>query len=339
MAVQPAGKLSDKTRFTLFHIGGWIIYAAYLMGINSMGDRSFRFSYVIGYIIPFIIVFYASLYCLQFFNRQNGALLGTTAIVCMFAGICVAVYIYVYSILPLFGIQLYIKNSFNLEQFVQNIIGYTVRFFVFATLYFVVQNYYRKKALQAQSEAALLRAQIQPHFLYNTLNVFYAQTQPLSLALADNIHKLSRIMRYSMEQVELNNETVLLSQELRQLQLLIDINQLRFSQRLSIIYEVNGNIEDQTIPPLSLITLVENAFKHGDLKDCAIPLRIIVTLTLNQLHFYCSNKKRSRPVYGNSSGIGMENLKKRLDYSFKNRYKLSIHDEASIYSVSLTINY
>jgi sensor histidine kinase YesM len=339
MAVQPVGKLSDKTQFTLLHIGGWIIYSAYLMGINSMGNHSFRFSYVIGYIIPFIVVFYASLYCLQFFNRKYGAILGVTAVLLMFGLLCLAVYVYVYDILPLFGVQLYLKNSFNLVQFIQNIVGYTIRFFVFALLYFVVQNYYRKKALQAQSEAALLRAQIQPHFLYNTLNTFYAQAHPLSEDLANNIHKLSDIMRYSLEQVGLHNEMVLLSHELKQLQLLIDINQLRFSHGLFIIYEVNGEVVDQLIPPLSLITLVENAFKHGNLKDPAIPLKIIVTLSLKHLHFYCSNKKRSRPVYGNSSCVGMNNLKKRLDFSFKNHYKLMVRDEETRYSVSLTINY
>jgi sensor histidine kinase YesM len=339
MVPQLVRKLSDNAQFTLMHICGWIAYAVYLMMLNHIGDQSFQLGHLIGYLIPFIAVFYTSLYCLRFFNKKHGLLLGSAALVIMFAIICLVVYVYVYTILPAFGVRLYLTNSFHLGQFVRNILEYTVRFFIFALLYFFIQNYYRKKLLQAKSEIALLRAQIQPHFLYNTLNVFYSQAQSLNNDLADNIHRLSRIMRYTLEQAELNNETVLLRQELKQLQFLIEINQARFSHGLFITYEFNDDIEDLCIPPLSLMTLVENAFKHGDLKDEAMPLTIAVTTSPNHLHFYCSNKKRSRPVYGTSSGVGMSNLKKRLDYSFKDRYKLVVTNEPAQYTVSLTINY
>jgi hypothetical protein len=339
MTVRPFGKLSDKAQFTILHVCGWILYAAYLMGLNSLGNSSFRFSYVIGYLIPFMAVFYASLFSLHFFDKKYGAILGATALLIMFGSSCLLVYIYVYGLLPLFGVKLYLNDKFHIEQFIQNVLVYTVRFFVFALLYYVIQNYYRKKTLQAQSEAALLRAQIQPHFLYNTLNTFYAKALSLDGNFADNIYKLSLIMRYSLEQAEQNNETVLVGQELKQLQLLIDINQLRYSQKLKIRYEINGDIDDQIIPPLALLTIVENAFKHGDLKDPAIPLHIIVTLSFNQLHFYCINKKRSQPIDLDSTRIGMDNLLKRLEFSFKKKYKLTVHNELDSFSVSLTINY
>lgn len=339
MAIRPFRKLSDRVQFILLHILGWLIYASYLLMLNSLGDNSFKLSYVIGYIIPFIAVFYASLFCLQFFNKKYGVLLGLTALVVMFCVICLAVYGYVYWVLPLFGLRLYLKETFNMTQFIQNILVYTVRFFVFALLYFFMQNYYRKKTLQAQSEAALLRAQIQPHFLYNALNIFYDRAQLLDKDLADNIYKLSRIMRYSLEQIEQNNETVPVSLELKQLQLLIDINQLRFSQGLQIRYEIHGDEDDQTIPPLALITIVENAFKHGDLKDFVTPLSIKVNLSAKQLDFSCSNKKRSKPADKGSTRIGMDNLIKRLEHSFKNRYTLTVHNELERYSVLLTINY
>ena len=189
---------------------------------------------------------------------------------------------------------------------------------------------------QLFTEINFLKAQINPHFLYNTLNTLYSQAQACSEELAENILKLSEIMRYSLESLDNEKGTVRLCKELEHLQNLIDIHQLRFSNKLHIDYRVTGEMGDRQVPPLSIITAVENAFKYGDLRNPDFPLRIDVTTDENQIHFYCSNKKKNGSIE-HSHGIGISNMKKRLDMAFANRYEIKTKDDKEHYSFELTV--
>lgn len=189
-----------------------------------------------------------------------------------------------------------------------------------------------------QYEYAFLRAQINPHFLHNTLNVLFSQALDVSQELADNILKLSSIMRYSLENLEQINGKVLVETELAQLRTLIDINTLRFGNTIAISYSIQGKLEEQYVPPLSLITIVENAFKYGDIKDPLNPLVIKVILKPNEVYFYCKNKKKENHVQFSSLNIGITNLSKRLDIAFKDRYVLNVKNEKDFYTFELTVN-
>ncbi len=186
-------------------------------------------------------------------------------------------------------------------------------------------------------EYAFLRSQVNPHFLHNTLNVLFSQAMEYSQELADNICKLSRMMRYSMESIEHDSDKVPVQKELDNLKLLIEINNIRFADSRAIQYEIVGEPNGQMLPPLSIITIVENAFKYGDLKDPDHPLTIRVVLRPQQVYFYCRNKKRKNNLQL-SSGIGITNLSKRLDVAFKNKYNMDAKDEEGFYTFELTLN-
>jgi two-component system LytT family sensor kinase len=188
----------------------------------------------------------------------------------------------------------------------------------------------------SQANFNFLKAQINPHFLHNTLNFFYAKALPLSSELSEGILCLSDIMRYALNEGG-KDEKALLKDEIEHLENVIKINQFRFSNNLNVQFEVSGVTAGAMIVPFVLITLVENAFKHGDLKNRDNPIVIRVIVENKRLHFYCRNKKN--PGFKDiSTGIGLQNILKRLDIMYGNDYSYKVQEDADFYSTELIIN-
>ncbi|WP_343689882.1 histidine kinase [Chitinophaga sp.] len=196
----------------------------------------------------------------------------------------------------------------------------------------------RIEADRLKSEYAFLRAQINPHFLHNTLNLFYTKSIMVSEELSEGILTLCEIMRYSMHTGEQDVDTVPLSREIEHVQNVIKINQLRFSNRLQVIFDIDGEMNDIRIIPLVIITLVENAFKHGELNNDRHPLvmQLKVSEEEGTIYFSTHNRKKTGPKEL-SNGIGMDNIKRRLEATYKNNYSLTTTEEADNYTVSLWI--
>jgi two-component system, LytTR family, sensor kinase len=148
---------------------------------------------------------------------------------------------------------------------------------------------------KSQANFNFLKAQINPHFLHNTLNFLYAKSLPYSTELSEGILTLSDIMRYALSEGNARNGKAPLRDEIEHVRNVIKINQLRFSNNLNVQCEVEGVINGAEIIPFVLITLVENAFKHGDLKTSEHPIIIKVKVDDGKLYFYCHNKKKSGP--------------------------------------------
>jgi hypothetical protein len=190
---------------------------------------------------------------------------------------------------------------------------------------------------KAQANFNFLKAQINPHFLHNTLNFLYSKSLPYSAELSEGILTLSDIMRYSLSEGNQRDGKASLTDEVEHVNNVIKINQLRFENQLQVQFKVQGNLNGVSIVPFVLITLVENAFKHGDLRDAEHPIDIQLTVTENQIHFICGNKKKNGPK-PLSTGIGLENIKKRLDLAYGDQYRFVIQDEPEYYTADLTIN-
>lgn len=182
-----------------------------------------------------------------------------------------------------------------------------------------------------------LKAQINPHFLHNTLNFLYAKSIPYSPELSEGILTLSEIMRYALGENSVKDGKAALKDEIEHMRNVIKIHQLRFGNSLQVQFDVSGIVNGAVIIPFVLITIVENAFKHGNLKSAEHPIEIKLTIEQNSLFFYCRNKKKTGPKEL-STGIGLDNIKKRLDLAYGNRYGLSIKDESDLYTTQLTIH-
>ncbi len=201
-----------------------------------------------------------------------------------------------------------------------------------------VRNELQREKLEA--ELNFLKAQINPHFLFNTLNSLYALTLKKSDAAPEIVLKLSEMMRYML--YETNEVLVPLQNEWQYLKNYIDLEQLRLGHRSEVHFLLNGDIQYQRIAPFLLATFVENAFKHGVGQRLA-DSRIDIELTINatQLHFSCTNNKPEIAPQivpkGIANGIGLVNVRRRLDLLYPNKYELIINSEAKMYSVFLDL--
>ncbi|RFZ81333.1 histidine kinase [Mucilaginibacter terrenus] len=184
------------------------------------------------------------------------------------------------------------------------------------------------------AELSFLKSQINPHFLFNSLNSIYSLAYQKSDTTPEAILKLSEIMRYML--YECNDNKVDLAKELQYLQNYIDLQKIRFGNKAFINYEVNGEVTNQQIVPLLLISFIENAFKHGVANDPASPITLRINLTDGHLYFFVQNKKHSHNRDA-SGGIGLINVRRRLDLLYPSKYNLEIRDEDDTYTCQLSL--
>jgi len=189
-----------------------------------------------------------------------------------------------------------------------------------------------KQNLEQQLE--YLRYQINPHFLMNTLNNIHALIDIDGERAKESILQLSKIMRFML--YEGAKQLVPLSRELTFTQDYIGLMRMRLTDRVKVSVSMPQQVPDSQIPPLVLITFVENAFKHGVSYRQESFISMAVQVADSQLHFTCRNSKipKTDEQHG---GVGLQNVKQRLDLIYGNGYTLKIADLADIYDVSLTL--
>ncbi|MCK8495528.1 MULTISPECIES: sensor histidine kinase [Spirosoma] len=191
-----------------------------------------------------------------------------------------------------------------------------------------------RRLLQQQetltTELKALKAQVNPHFLYNTLNYFYIRSQEVDPELADSIIKLSGIMRYSMRE---DFNTARLSEEINYMQQFISLHQVRYP--LQIRFNVTGDVESKNILPFLLIGLVENAFKHGNMTDPNYPFVVDIKATDDRIEFFTSNLKNKKQRF-ESNHIGLTNTRQRLERAYE-QYSFDINETDDTFSCNLLL--
>lgn len=187
------------------------------------------------------------------------------------------------------------------------------------------------------SKIAFLKHQISPHFFLNTLNNIYSLTEINVEDSRKAIHKLSKMMRYMLYDSE-NNETDLF-QEIDFIKSYIELMRLRYSEDVEIIFETQNIKSNIKIPPLLFISFIENAFKHGVSYESKSFIKIYLESTDDYIVFRCMNSIhiQKNNELDKNSGIGMDNVKARLNLLFKSDYTLNISENNNIYSVELKI--
>ena len=225
-----------------------------------------------------------------------------------------------------------------------------INYFFFACAYFYFErSIQRQKELNKTTEEkllqekrnlelenTLLRAQINPHFLYNALNFLYAKALPLSAALSDAIMKLSDIMRYSLRPHEANG-LVLVTDEIEHIENVISLARLRFKNEISLHFSFKGDFGNTKIPALTFITLVENVLKYGCLNEPESPAKVdIEIMDGHTLKFATWNKKRFGPKEASTS-IGLVNTSKRLKEAYPGHCTITIVDDVQTFSTEILL--
>lgn len=187
---------------------------------------------------------------------------------------------------------------------------------------------------QLKTELAFLKSQVNPHYLFNTINDIYSLTQQQSEDAPEALLKLSELLRYMLR--ESDDPYVPLANEIAYLNNVIDLQRIGQKGNSHINFKVAGNIAQQKIAPLILINFIENAFKHGVFKNSEEPIQILITVDGPAFHLHLRNKinvaKKDR-----TGGIGLVNVQRRLALIYPNQHVLLIDQQTDTFIVDLKI--
>lgn len=192
---------------------------------------------------------------------------------------------------------------------------------------------------KAEAEIQLLKGQLQPHFLFNSLNNIYSLALMKSDQTAESILKLTELLDFLVYRA--NMDKVALSKEVDLLQNYIDLEKLRHGEKLKIHAELSILNDSIQVSPLLLLPFAENCFKHGGLgKDGFFNIEIILKVDAEKLLFQIENSKKKNPNKSlQSGGVGLKNIRKRLELLYPNRHRLDILENENYYKVVLELEF
>lgn len=192
-----------------------------------------------------------------------------------------------------------------------------------------------------EAELKFLKAQIHPHFLFNTLNNLYALTLKKSEKAPDIVLRLSELLNYML--YDCNARWVALKKEIELLENYLALEKIRYGDRLEIVYHVRGEVGDKTIAPLLILPFVENSFKHGVSGETEKAwVSIDITVSEHELVLKVDNSKSNhngKEEQDYKEGIGLTNVKRRLDLLYSDNYELKCIDAEDSYLVVLKLNW
>lgn len=217
------------------------------------------------------------------------------------------------------------------------------RYLVISILLKFIDDFFRQREelqqIQHQktiAELSALKAQINPHFLFNTLNNLYGLVLERSDLAAETVLKLADIMKYTLSEGDATS--VPLWKDLDNLRHYFDLESLRLPNTANVTFTIDGKVENQRITPLLLLPLVENAFKHGVHRSREKPLLAIeVAVTPQTLELKTLNLKPPADQQKSSLSIGLQNVRKRLDLLYPGRYQLEIIEDHQFFRVHLKL--
>ncbi|MFN8354820.1 MAG: histidine kinase [Spirosomataceae bacterium] len=232
---------------------------------------------------------------------------------------------------------------FYLPKMVIETVGMYLYVGVGVMAYFVEKWYSQEQFTQsllrdkAEAELELLKSQIQPHFIFNTLNNIYALSKKNSPQTSEMIHRLSGLLSYMLYDSKL--KLIPIEKEIDYIQNYINLEKIRYGERLDVALNVFQQVQGIQIPPLILLPLVENAFKHGisqQLKDSWI--RVDISRKEPYLVVKVENSLKDQPEETYiPNGLGLENLRKRLEMLYPDRHELKILNEPESFLVVMKI--
>jgi hypothetical protein len=210
--------------------------------------------------------------------------------------------------------------------------------FVFATSFGMrfYKKYKASEAARVKAELSSLKAQVNPHFLFNTLNGIYGQALIKSERTADSISRLSSIMRYVM--IDAGSDTVPLVQELKYIENYVELQKVRLTEKTNVLFTISGKPDGKRIPPLLLICFIENAFKYGVSTETETEIYIHIDIREKELELIVKNQKcKSVSAEIVSAKTGITNTRKRLEIIYGGQYVLNTRQDEERYETLLRI--
>lgn len=334
------------------HLLGWLAYAGYqVLGkfqSNSATPLSNQLWLTLSFVLVNMVTFYVCylvVYPRYLRAGRTGTLLAALGgAFLLFVGLRALLEELLYPALLGF-------HNYNLD----GLTGYNIGFYIGDNLYFALpalvvsaalwaaraalqreQENHQLRSEKQAAEAAFLKTQINPHFLYNTLNMLYGLAYPLAKPVASAILKLSDLMRYML--CDTPDGRVLLSEEIDYLHNYLDLYRLRFADQFHVQFHLDGNPAGHRVAPLLLIPFVENALKHGLLDDPDHPVQVYLRVGPGTLQFEVHNRPLNPTDHRDATtGVGLPNLRRRLALEYAGRHTLHVRAEPEQFVTSLQL--
>jgi sensor histidine kinase YesM len=294
---------------------------------------------ITGVVVVSFLLYYAVNRLIHYFQKKQGTVISGKSILKEFGLVLLVTLLIIHAtIIPLVALT---DDGLQLNDYViANIIPP-----LFVLLYFAMvrgnqylKNFVHQKLLlekisndHLQTELKFLKAQYHPHFLFNALNTVYFQMDENVNEAKKTVEKFSELLRYQLYDQQ---QTVPISQEIHYLQNFIDIQKVRTSEKLKLQIHFDAALNGQQVYPLLFLPLVENAFKYagGDYH-----INIDAKAKADEIEFIITNSLPAQALPQKENGIGLENLKRRLELLYPGKHELSIKKEANAFTVSLKI--
>jgi len=342
---------------TLLHVGYWFLYgmlwlvivmliAASVRPVNSSPLQTWRFVFFISAFgtIPALMGFYVYYFWLfeRFLLQRKIVVLFAiglvTAVIC---GVLSATLTNVF--FPDFS---FFKDGWNsaapitLIMVIIALLNGTVALVIkgFITWYNEIKLKENLMQKNFEMELALVKSQINPHFLFNTINNIDVLIGKDSARASLYLNKLSDIMRFML--YETKTEKIPLSKELEYIEKYVELQRIRTATPNYVEYSVEGEVHDRLIEPMLFIPLVENAFKHSALREKENAIQIHINIADQDLTFYCKNKyKEGQHTPQEYGGLGITLIEKRLTALYPKKHELQISKNGDTYEVSVSLQF
>lgn len=333
-----------------FHIIFWIVITSISI-LNTflyIGNNLFISLLVSAFISMFcnIVTFYFFYFSVtpQKFNKKGIILLVVFGLIYLtIAGFisCFIIYLPIaYSNSPTDAVNYALANGFN---FIYQVTAYLTIVSILGSLSKVALIWYNDQIKQKDTEKqnisnelAMLRAQINPHFLFNTLNNIKSLVKSIPSKAVYSVDKLTGMMRYMLYESSLGS--VPLDNEIAHINNYIDLEKIRYSDPGFIDFKISGDYTNIPVPPLIFMPFIENAFKHGNKLKPSPGIKIIIDVLKQNIHFEITNfKKENYEAHNKNSGFGLSNIRRRLDLLFGDKYDLLIENADKTFTVKLNL--
>ncbi|WP_282148281.1 sensor histidine kinase [Algibacter lectus] len=340
----------NKTGQVLLHAIFWcgvLLFYTYFFGFNS-ADFNYVLSFSL-FLMPITIATtYVSIYKLipDYFVKKRYALFGLYSLYTFIISAYLIVVSVFYGLIYLSNFQFNnmapISKSLLLVGTAVYLVVIIVSAFKLLKLNAKHSNETKKletKILETQlklkeQELNYLKMQIHPHFLFNTLNTLYGFALKKADETPDMILKLSNLLDYLLYQTD--KPFVSLTEEIHHIEDYIALEKMRFNNTLNINFKTRTVSEVLKIAPMLLLPFVENSFKHGVIKNGELSINIDLRCDENKIHLQIVNT--ASKAISSKSGIGLDNIKKRLDLLYLNQYELKIDQTDDLFTVNLNLN-
>ncbi|PWK23896.1 histidine kinase [Arcicella aurantiaca] len=346
----------NRKKSIFFLSSFWTIYILFNIGLYTLEIKSYKdlLRVIINYPLWGLFVFVPNIFILKYFlfrRKYIFAILGNILILILFLEIR---YLLNFHLFPLLDVM----TPYDNKPFVLNVFLSDSGYAFLNNLLLAYGYGFAKHAIELEvrerklveanaklqhqkdmTQIAFLQAQINPHFLYNTLNFIYSEAIMVSDSVAESIMTLSNIMRYTL--TETGKDTLVsLYSEINHIKNYLKLQKMRFSNELYLDLTIEGeeNINHLEILPLVLISFIENIFKHGDIHDPKNPAKIIMLIEENSLFLSIYNRKNKGPKE-HTSGVGMNNIRTRMDILYGDKYNVNIFvDTEDEFALEFTIS-